>query len=218
MNQVAEDVWQIALTPRDGINAYLLGDVLVDAGTAAHGKKLVALLAGRAVAAHALTHAHIDHAGGSKAVTEALGLPLWVGAADAEAAETGDAPTADTWAKPLLSRGRFPGTPVALRLQEGDTVAGFKVLDTPGHSAGHVSYWRERDRVLVLGDVLNNMHLVTTMVGLRTPPAIFTPDPALNRRVIHRLAALEPALVLFGHGPPLRDTAKLTAFAAALAQ
>ena len=36
-------------------------------------------------------------------------------------------------------------------LREGDEVAGFEVLDTPGHSAGHVSYWRESDRVLVLG-------------------------------------------------------------------
>ena len=33
MRQVAEDVFQIALTPRDAINAYLLGDVVIHAGT-----------------------------------------------------------------------------------------------------------------------------------------------------------------------------------------
>ena len=44
----------------------------------------------------------------------------------------------------------------------------------------------------------------------------FTPDPAQNRDSARRLAALEPKLVLFGHGPPLRDPAALSAFAATL--
>ncbi len=41
-------------------------------------------------------------------------------------------------------------------------------------------------------------------------------DPARNRDSIRRLAALEPAVVCFGHGPPARDPGALTAFAAAL--
>ena len=45
---------------------------------------------------------------------------------------------------------------------------------------------------------------------------MFTPDPAANRASIRRLAALEPAVVCFGHGPPLRDPGRLAAFAAAL--
>jgi glyoxylase-like metal-dependent hydrolase (beta-lactamase superfamily II) len=60
------------------------------------------------------------------------------------------------------------------------------------------------------------MHLVTGMRGLHEPPTVFTPDPARNRESIRRVAALEPALVCFGHGPPLRDPAKLARFAAAL--
>jgi glyoxylase-like metal-dependent hydrolase (beta-lactamase superfamily II) len=101
-------------------------------------------------------------------------------------------------------------------LREGDEVAGFEVLDTPGHSAGHVSYWRESDRVLVLGDVLNNMDVITAVPGLHEPKPFLTPDPAENRRSIRKLAALEPALVLFGHGAPLRDTDKLRRFVAEL--
>ena len=115
--------------------------------------------------------------------------------------------------------GRFwtgPGHPVDRRLREGDEVAGFTVLDVPGHSAGHVAYWRESDRVLVLGDVLNNMDVITGRRGLREPKWFFTPDPARNRESIRRLAALEPSLAVFGHGPPLRDAGSLADFAAKL--
>jgi glyoxylase-like metal-dependent hydrolase (beta-lactamase superfamily II) len=106
--------------------------------------------------------------------------------------------------------------PIARRLREGDEVAGFKVLDTPGHSLGHVTFWRESDRVAVIGDVMNGMNLVTGRPGLREPPGVFTPDPARNRESIRKVADLEPALVCFGHGPPLRDPAKLARFASGL--
>ena len=98
-----------------------------------------------------------------------------------------------------------------------DEVAGFTVLECPGHSPGHVAYWRESDRVLILGDVLNNMNLITGVPGLHEPPAVFTPDPARNRESARSLAALEPALCCFGHGPPLRDPQKLADFVAGLA-
>jgi glyoxylase-like metal-dependent hydrolase (beta-lactamase superfamily II) len=98
------------------------------------------------------------------------------------------------------------------KLVEGDEVAGFKVLHTPGHTIGHVSYWRDSDRALILGDVLNNMDTVTGIRGLHEPKPFFTPDPEENRRSAKRLAALEPALVMFGHGPPMRDTARFVAF------
>jgi hydroxyacylglutathione hydrolase len=70
--------------------------------------------------------------------------------------------------------------------------------------------------VLILGDVVNTMNLLTTRRGLREPPEVFTPDPALNRKAIRRLAELRPALVCAGHGPPVRDPDAFAAFAEAL--
>jgi hydroxyacylglutathione hydrolase len=216
MNRVAEDVFHIPLAPRNALNAYLLGNVLVDAGTAQSAKKVLRALSDHAVATHALTHAHGDHAGGTKAVTEALDVPVWAGERDAEAVETGRPVVADTWAKGLLRRfGTFPPHPVARRLREGDEIGhGFTVLDAPGHSPGHVAFWRAADRTLVCGDVWFNLQLPTLRPGLREPPKVLTPEPARNRESARRLAALEPALVLFGHGPPLRDPAALKAFSA----
>ena len=215
MIQLAEDVWQIPLMPRHAINAYLLGDVLVDAGTKGHGKKVVKAVAGRGVTAHAATHAHPDHVGGSRQVLQSLGVPFWIGAADAPAAEDGRSVTAQSRIAPIVGRtGGFPAVTVDRRLQEGDELTGgFVVLDVPGHSAGHVAFWRERDRVLVAGDVFFNMHLLTLQPGLRHPPAFLTVDPELNRASQRKLADLGPELVLFGHGPPLRDAGALARFA-----
>jgi hydroxyacylglutathione hydrolase len=214
MHQVAEDVWQHSVMPRNGINVYVVGDVLVDAATKQHAGAIVKTIAGRGISAHAITHAHVDHIGGSKRVLEALGVPFWCPAGDAADAESGRQTIAESWAKPLLAvSAKVDAVPVARRLQEGDELsAGFVVLDTPGHSAGHVSYWRERDRVLICGDVFFNLHLLTLRYGVRHPPDPFTNDPALNRASQRKLAALRPELVCFGHGPVLRDPDALARF------
>ena len=57
IRRVAEDVFHIPLAPRDGVNAYLLGDIVVDAGTKGSAKRLIKALHGHTVGAHALTHA-----------------------------------------------------------------------------------------------------------------------------------------------------------------
>jgi hydroxyacylglutathione hydrolase len=208
---IADDVWQLPLTPRNGINAYLLGDVLVDTGIKQSADKIAAMLEGRSVSAIALTHAHNDHAGAMRHLADRFGVPVWCGAQDREAAETGRVVLAPAFQRPRLNAlvgatAGFDGAPVARTLAEGDSLtAGFTVLDTPGHSPGHVSFWREADRTLICGDVFFNMHLLTTIPGLRQPPHLFTTDPAENRRSERRLAALEPATVGVGHGPVLRD-------------
>ena len=224
MHQVAPDVFQLALTPRNGVNAYLLGDVLVDTGMPVSAKKILAALQGRELQAIALTHAHGDHGGSLRKVSHALNVPVWVGAADREATESGKAVKKDPYNKPGLSliagaMGDFKGAPVARELHEGDELtAGFTVLDTPGHSPGHVSFWRESDRTLICGDVFFNMHLVTTVPGLRQPPGPFTLDPAQNRASERKVAALEPNTAGFGHGPVIeRDAAaQLNQFVATL--
>lgn len=212
MERIADDVHRIPVSPRDGINVYLLGDVLVDAGVKQSGGKILKALAGRDVAAHTLTHAHVDHAGASRQVVRELSVPMWAPAGDAEAVESGKPPATNA----VFERfGGFPRLPVDRRLVEGDEVGpGFVVLDTPGHSPGHISFWRESDRILVCGDVFFGMSIFTTMGGPRPPLGAFTLDPERNRESMRRLAALEPAVTLFGHGKPCRDASVLAAVAA----
>ena len=221
MRELADGVHLITGFPPYGINCYLVGDVLVDAMSKLDRRRVLKALEGRTVAAHALTHAHADHQGATHAVCEKLGIPLWVGERDADAAEDPSLilerqpnhPINTLFAKIFAG----PGHPVARTLREGDEVAGFQVLDTPGHSAGHISLWREADGVLIAGDVLNMQHpLAGFPRGLRQPLDIFTPDPARNRESIRRLGELGARLVLLGHGPPCRDAATFAAFCRAV--
>jgi hydroxyacylglutathione hydrolase len=215
MKQLADDVYLLDGLPPFAINVYLVGDVLIDAATRRAGQRILRQLRGCTVATHLVTHAHPDHQGASHEVCEALGLPLWVGERDAAAIEDGR--IAERQPRHPINRviNRFwtgPPHPVARELREGDEVAGFAVLDTPGHSAGHISLWRESDRTLICGDVFTNLDTLTGLPGLHEPKPYFTPDPARNRASMRRLAALAPALVCFGHGRPLRDPDKLAAF------
>lgn len=224
MEQLADDVWHVPLGPRDAVNAYILGDVLVDSGYRFQSGKAIAAARKLGVSEHALTHAHLDHAGGSARVCRELGLEgVAVGAIDANDVRSGKPEPPPQTPGPLRGFGRWYGSfePAAVKreLHEGDVVGpGFVVLDVPGHSNGHVAFWREADRLLIAGDVLFNMHLITTAAGLREPPRPFTMDPAVNRTSITKLAALEPRVVGFGHGPVLREdaAARLAAVAAAL--
>jgi len=216
MKQLADGVWQLAGFPPNGINVYLIDDVLIDAATRHAPRRIVRQLKGHKLSAHALTHAHPDHQGASRAVCERYGVPFWVGEHDADAAEDPsligqrqpDSPIAQFFVKTMTG----PGHRVDRKLHEGDEVAGFSVIDVPGHSAGHVAYWRASDGVLILGDVLNNMDVLTAIPGLTEPKPYLTPDPAENRRSAKKLGPLEPKLVLFGHGAPLRDTKKFVDF------
>jgi glyoxylase-like metal-dependent hydrolase (beta-lactamase superfamily II) len=220
MKQLAEDVYQLRGWPRNAINVYLVGDVLLDAGTRQAQKRITRQIAGKTVTAHALTHVHPDHQGSSLSICDQLGIPLWCGRADVPAMEVPGSVIARGAPRFIRSlQERFwvgPPHPVARALGEGDEVAGFTVLETPGHTPGHVSYWRERDRVLIVGDVLVNMSFTTGVTGLHEPPAFATPDPARNRASARRLAEIRPALACFGHGPPLRDPGKLAEFVAEL--
>ena len=87
---------------------------------------------------------------------------------------------------------------------------GWTFIDTPGHSPGHVSLWREADRLLIAGDafVTTVQERVTGALTLRPqlvhrPPAYYTPDWDAARASVERLAALEPALAVTGHGHPV---------------
>ena len=212
MKQLADDLYILEGFPPYAINVYLLGDVLVDASTRFAAKRILRRVRGRRVTLHALTHAHPDHQGSSHAICEELAIPLWCGEGDADAMET----PGEIMRR--MPRHWLSGTvgpiwtgpphPVARRLREGDQVGSFTVIETPGHTAGHISLWRESDEILILGDVLANFNFWNRRTMLCEPQQIFSIDPAQNRRSALLLAELAPKLICFGHGPPLRDTAQ----------
>jgi len=208
MKPVADGLWQLRGRPAHAINIYLAGDVLIDAGTKQARGRIMRQLRGRPVRGHALTHVHPDHQGSSHAVCTELDVPLWVGEDDAPAMEDEAVMQArvGTGAATFVQRKLWigPPHPVTRRLREGDEVAGFAVLETPGHTPGHVAYWRESDRTLIAGDVFFNLNPLTGRPGLRPPPNAFNADTPTNYESMRRLAELRPAVVVFGHGPPLR--------------
>jgi glyoxylase-like metal-dependent hydrolase (beta-lactamase superfamily II) len=215
MQEITPGVWWLPLVPPYSINAFFADGMLFDAGTRFHPSLVRWMLRRHRVVAHALTHAHPDHQGGSHAICAALNIPLWCGAKDAPAVESG---TTRELLPPTLSNrlvdGAFRGPPhpVACVLREGDTVGDFDVLDVPGHSSGHIAFWRQRDRVLIMGDVVVHCHPLTNRIELREPLARFTPNPSLNRRSARKLAALHPRVLCFGHGPPLNNNGQFEAF------
>lgn len=217
IEDVAPGLLRLSFGPvADGVNMYLMGDVLVDSGVSWTAAKLQRALEGRSVAGHAITHAHFDHSGASHVIAEVLGIPVWSGEGDRAALESGDPAT--VLPNPRGAALRFarllagPAHPVARTLREGDELGGFTVIEAPGHTPGHLAFWRSEDRALVLGDVLFNRNPVTLRRGLAEPFAIFTWDPAVNRDSARKLAALGPELICFGHGAPLRDASAFQRF------
>ena len=71
MKQLTEDVYQLKGWPKNAINVYLIGDVLIDAATRQAEKRITRQIAGKTVSAHALTHVHPDHQGSSHALARA---------------------------------------------------------------------------------------------------------------------------------------------------
>lgn len=204
MQMLAPDVHLLRGFAPHAINAYLVAGVLVDAGTPLAKRRILRQLRGHEVSAHVVTHAHPDHFGSSHAVCQTLDIPLWTGEGDAAAVETATPVPAEGLLPGLMMRMKMPpAQPVGRRLREGDGVAGFTVLDVPGHSPGHIALWRESDGVLLCGDVFFNLRRPGP------PPDLLTVDPERNRESMRRLAELRPALVLFGHGAPLRDPDRL---------
>jgi hydroxyacylglutathione hydrolase len=219
MLEVASGVHRIPLFGSHTINAYLVGDILIDAGIRGSVTKLERALQHHKLRAHALTHVHSDHQGASHGICSSRQIPLWVHESEAGIMERGVL-IENTPNNPItrLQRRFWQGLahPVECALRAGDDLNGFEVLETPGHSKGHISYWRESDRVLIVGDVMTKMNILTGQTGLNEPLKLYTLDAVQNRQNIRRLAKLEPRLALFGHGKPLRDPEALARFAATL--
>jgi glyoxylase-like metal-dependent hydrolase (beta-lactamase superfamily II) len=218
MKRMAPGVWRLKELPGAWINVYLAEDVLIDAGRKWDRRRIFAELKGVEISALALTHVHPDHQGCAKDVCDARDVPLACHADDVDAMEGRRSVGSGAALVPRVYDRIWTGPPhkVDRVLNESDEVAGFRVVHAPGHAPGEVIFFRDSDRVALCGDVVRNLSFLTGLPGVRQPPDEMTYDPPLNRRSIHKLAALEPALILPGHGPAITDMAAFGRFVAAL--
>ena len=96
-------------------------------------------------------------------------------------------------------------------------LSGWRWIATPGHSPGHVSFFRPSDRTLIAGDAFvttkqeSALAVLAQRPEVHGPPAYFTQDWGAARRSVEALAALDPAIAGTGHGVPLQGESLRTA-------
>ncbi len=200
--------------PRNSINCYVIDDILIDAGIRSSAKKILKAIRNTKINAHILTHAHADHQGSSSVICEKLNIPLWTSEIEKANAESGKVIYEYPDANHFIARFQQKywagkGYKVSKTLKEGDSVGSFTIVETPGHSNGHISFFREEDKVLIAGDALVNMNLLTTQVGLNLPPNLFTTDKEQAIKSLHKIHELNPKIICFGHGPVLYNNGQI---------
>jgi hydroxyacylglutathione hydrolase len=213
---VAEGVWVVQGQP-GRCNVYLLEDdggvTLFDAGArtmtravASAGAKLGGI---RRVV---LGHGHTDHRG----VAPALGVPVLCHPEEVQDAEGSGGfrywpeglsglPTPMRQFHRLLHRFAWDGGPVSISgtLSEGDEVAGFRVIELPGHAPGQIGLWRESDRLALTSDCFYTLDMWGRDCEPRLPAHLYNFDTEQARASIRKLAALEPVAAWPGHAKPV---------------
>lgn len=100
-----------------------------------------------------------------------------------------------------------------IALPEGGRIPGlpeWQYIHTPGHAPGHISLFRESDKVLIAGDAFVTTRQESAIAvmfqtkKLSGPPKYFTPDWLSAAWSVEQLAKLEPDVVATGHGRPMR--------------
>ena len=214
-------------------NAYVLGDaaswVLVDACTPGNDQRMRKAAesrfgAGARPRAIVLTHGHFDHAGSAGPLADAWGVPVFAHPLELPYL-TGQAhyPPFDRSSPGFFTQmARFlPMRSVNLGSRVSACSAAapvpglpdWEIIETPGHTPGHVSHFRRRDRILIAGDAVTTMNLDSffdTVLRRREicrPPVPATSNWRDGKRSVELLASLRPSWVCAGHGLPVAEAA-----------
>lgn len=175
-------------------------------------------------AAILLTHGHFDHVGALITLANEWDVPVYAHPLElpyltGRSAYPPPDPTVGGGAMATLSF-LYPKQPIDLgsRVQALPTdgsvphLPGWRWHHTPGHTPGHVSFFREADRVLIAGDafVTVQQESVAAVWAQRQevhgPPAYFTPNWPQARQSVTLLADLKPHIAATGHGIPMHGT------------
>lgn len=172
-----------------------------------------------------MTHGHFDHVGALHALAERWNAPIYAHEVELPylRGEASYPPPDPTVGGGMLAAtaGLYPRGPVDVgkwvrALPEDGAVPGmpgWKWIHTPGHTEGHVSLWRESDRTIIAGDAFittkqeSAYAVATQRPELHGPPMYFTPDWESAASSVRKLAALQPELVITGHGRALQGPA-----------
>ena len=179
----------------------------------------------RAPNAIVLTHGHFDHVGAARDLADHWNVPVY-----AHPLEHPYLNGQKEYPKPNVAAGGglmsllsplFPRDPINLqdRLRtlsadehraESSILPGWEVILTPGHTPGHVSFFRREDRTLLAGDAFCTTKpesffeaAIVQQPELHGPPAYFTQDWNQARASVQRLAGLGALIVAPGHGKPM---------------
>ena len=168
-----------------------------------------------------LTHGDTDHTGFAERLRSELGIPVYVGAADAGRARGEKQPSPDPkdgaakdarrlgpmlgfFAFAMRKGGlRMPSVTEVVPVNDGDVLSlpgAPVIIGMPGHSPGSVAIHVPSVRAVFVGDALTTRNVLTGVVGPQ--PAPFTDDRKAASASLDKLAALDVDLVIPGHGAP----------------
>jgi glyoxylase-like metal-dependent hydrolase (beta-lactamase superfamily II) len=225
---IAAGVWVVQGQPAR-CNVYLIEDegqvTLFDAGARTMTRALAragAKLGG--IRRIVLGHGHTDHRGAAPG----LGVPVYCHPAEVQDAEGSGGfrywpeglsgiPFPHRQIQRLMHRYAWDGGPVEIAgtVSEGDEIAGFKVVEIPGHAPGQIALWRESDRLALSSDCFYTLDIWGRDSEPHVPFAAYNFDTQRARASIRKLAELEPAAAWPGHAKPLTGDVRGQLLAAA---